>query len=80
MQIRETDGWNRKGPLITKPFPVKMQVRRADFLTVRVAVRRTAEIEPRQDRDFSRTILVRSFREIDPRPPNIEKELLTPVR
>ena len=57
-QVRELIAWHWDSPLVTVSLAVDMQVRRSDFLSVRVAMWSTAEIQPRENHNLPAAILV----------------------
>ena len=78
-EVPETVARNRKRELVAEPFPIEMQMRGADLLAIRIAVWRTAKVEPRENDDLSPSVLICTLSDIDSPPTNVKVESLSAV-
>jgi hypothetical protein len=68
-------GGSRDRPLVGKTCPIDVQVRTWDFVTVRISVGRTVEVEPHQHNSLPSPVLVGGLGQLDLGAGHVEHEV-----
>ena len=75
-RVSEPVGGKRHGPFVAKALAIEVQVRYPDFLIIRIAMRRAAEIESDEHYDLPSPILHFDLLEVDSSAAQVKQELL----